>query len=337
VDGNVGNQVNEDRLEFLAQITSWYYEDNLSQEEIARRIGKSPSMISRLLQEARESNLLEIRVRFPLKRNALLEQRLCQAYHLRDAWVLANPPEDHQTCLYRVGKLGANCLEQHLRHGIRIGIGWGTAVYEVVRAVRPVELRDATVVQIVGSVGSGDPTVDGTQMARWLADKIGAATFHMHAPIVVSSEPLAESLRREPGIAEALRRSQDIDLALIGVGTTDVSASGLLRAGYVTANEIMSIRDAHAVGDVIGYHLDIHGNPVDISFNRRVIGLTLEHLRQVPTSIVVTSGATKVAPTIAVLQGGYANILVTDANTAAAVLSQDLRTPDSQNKQIRSQ
>lgn len=323
--------MDEDRLEFLAQITSWYYEDNLSQEEIARRIGRSPSMISRLLQEARDSNLLEIRVRFPLKRNVLLEQQLCQAYRLRDAWVLANPPDDRQTCFHRVGKLGASCLQQHLHDGIRIGIGWGTSVYEVVRVMRPLELRDAIVVQIVGSVGSGDPTVDGTQMARWLADKIGARTFHMHAPIVVRSEPLAESLRQEPGIAEALRRSEEIDLAIVGVGTTDASASGLLRAGYVTADEITAIRDAGAVGDVIGYHLDIRGNPVDISFNRRVIGLSLEYLRQVPTSIVVTSGMTKVAPTVAVLQGGYASILVTDAKTAAAVLSHDFPALDSQN------
>ena len=313
--------MDEDRLAFLAQITSWYYEDNLSQEEIARRIGKSPSMISRLLQEARDSNLLEIRVRFPLKRNALLEQQVCQAYGLRDAWVLANPPADHATRLHRVGKLGASCLQQHLRDGVRIGIGWGTAVYEVVRAMRPLEVPDVTVVQIVGSVGSGDPTVDGIQMARRLADKIGAATFHMHAPIVVRSEALAQSLRQEPTIAEALRRSEDVDLVLVGVGTTDVSASGMLRAGYVTADEMASIRSAGAVGDIIGYHLDIDGNPVDISFNRRVIGLSLDHLRLVPASIIVTSGQSKVAPTVAALRGRYANILVTDADTASAILS----------------
>ncbi len=42
----------EDRLEFLGQVAAWYYEDNMDQAEIASRIGKSRSMVSRLITEA---------------------------------------------------------------------------------------------------------------------------------------------------------------------------------------------------------------------------------------------------------------------------------------------
>ena len=45
----------DDRLEFLGQVASWYYEDDLDQSEIASRIGKSRSMVSRLLREARDT------------------------------------------------------------------------------------------------------------------------------------------------------------------------------------------------------------------------------------------------------------------------------------------
>jgi DNA-binding transcriptional regulator LsrR (DeoR family) len=41
-----------ERTELLAQVASLYYEDNLTQAEIERRIGASRSTISRLLQEA---------------------------------------------------------------------------------------------------------------------------------------------------------------------------------------------------------------------------------------------------------------------------------------------
>ena len=313
--------MDEDRLEFLAQLTSWYYEDGLSQEEIARRIGKSSSLISRLLQEARESNLVEINVRYPLKRHAALEEQLCRVFGLREAWVLANCPEDRAACLARVGQLGARCLQTRLRDGISIGIGWGTAIHEVVRAVRPLRLTGATVVQIVGSVGAGDPTVDGTQMARSLAEAIGARTYHIHAPIVVRSEEMAESLRQDPAIADALRRSEEVDIALFGIGTTDGNASGLVRAGYLSAEEMAAIRDAGAVGDIIGTNLDIHGSALDISFNRRVIGLPVNKLYAIPLSLVISLGAAKVAPTVAVLRGGYADILVTDWATAGAVLN----------------
>ncbi|MBE7470341.1 MAG: hypothetical protein HS114_14510 [Anaerolineales bacterium] len=63
----------DDRLELLGQVASWYYEDNLDQSVIAERIGKSRSMASRILQEAREVGLVEIKVTFPLKRDTELE------------------------------------------------------------------------------------------------------------------------------------------------------------------------------------------------------------------------------------------------------------------------
>ncbi|MCK4451808.1 MAG: helix-turn-helix domain-containing protein, partial [Anaerolineae bacterium] len=40
------------RTELLAQVASLYYEDDLTQAEVARRIGMSRSTISRLLHEA---------------------------------------------------------------------------------------------------------------------------------------------------------------------------------------------------------------------------------------------------------------------------------------------
>jgi DNA-binding transcriptional MocR family regulator len=48
-----------ERTELLAQVASMYYEDNLNQDEIARRIDTSRSTVSRMLQEAREAGMVE--------------------------------------------------------------------------------------------------------------------------------------------------------------------------------------------------------------------------------------------------------------------------------------
>ena len=60
----------DERLEFLGQVAAWYYEDGLDQSEIASRISKSRSLVSRLIDEARSIGIFEIRLRFPLRRNA---------------------------------------------------------------------------------------------------------------------------------------------------------------------------------------------------------------------------------------------------------------------------
>ena len=48
----------QDEIDFLAQIASWYYEEGLDQETIAQRINRSRSMVSRLLEKARQAGLV---------------------------------------------------------------------------------------------------------------------------------------------------------------------------------------------------------------------------------------------------------------------------------------
>ena len=57
--------MDQERLDFLAQIAVWYYEEGLDQETIAGRINKSRSMVSRLLDQAREAGLVEVKVLYP--------------------------------------------------------------------------------------------------------------------------------------------------------------------------------------------------------------------------------------------------------------------------------
>jgi len=310
-----------ERLELLVQIATWYYEENLSQEDIAGRVGLSRSMVSRLLQKAREHGLIEIRVRYPLKRDAALEHRLCQTFSLSQASVLRDAPADRVTMLRRVGELGARRLQQLLHDEVSIGVGWGTWVYAVVRAMPVSHVTGAQVIQLIGSIGSGDPTVDGAQTAHWLAQSLGAVSRFLHAPLIVENEETARALSQDPAIARTLALAGEVEVALVGVGAPDPVLSGMRRAGYFSEVDLARLRKAGAVGDIVGYHLDAHGCPLDVSINRRLVGISLETLRAIPATIVAAAGASKAAAILAVLRGGYADVLVTTAATASAVLA----------------
>lgn len=314
--------MDNDRLELLGQVAVWYYEDNMDQSEIAERIGRSRSMVSRMLQEARELGLVEIRVTFPLKTDTELETRLCRVFSLAQASVLASTPtDDYETLLRRLGRLGARCLQERLRDGIQIGIGGGTTVHQVVRALPKTPLAQARVVQISGAVGSGDPVFDGPELTRWLAEKLSASYHPLHAPLIVKDENLAESLHQERTIAETLAWASQVDIALVGIGTLDPALSSLQRAGYLYQEDLAALQQVGAVGDISSRHLDINGNPVDLPLNRRVIGQDLETLRSIPIVIAVAGNVRKAPAILAALRGRFINVLVTDGVTAAEVLS----------------
>jgi deoxyribonucleoside regulator len=310
----------EERTDLLTQVAIWYYEEGLNQADIADRIGKSRSMVSRLLDQAREAGLVEVRVRYPLRTDNDLAQQLCQAYNLAEAYVLAEPPEDYGLLLRRLGELGARRLHEALHPGITIGLSWGTGVHAVVSAMRFTPVPDATVVQLIGAVGHGDPMVDGLELARWLAQKLDASFRFLSAPLLVEDEAVAQALRRERINQETLALAAQAEVAVIGIGTPEPEYSSLLRAGYLHRSDLDELIAAGVAGDIVAHQFDDCGRLLDISANRRAVNLDAESIRRIPKVIAVSGGVAKARAIAAALRGGYCNCLVTDAKAAQCVL-----------------
>ena len=312
--------MDQDHLDLLAQVAIWYYEEGLDQAAIAERINKSRSMVSRLLDQARVAGLVDVRVRYPLRTNSDLEQRLSREFGLACAHVLAEPPDDYQLLLRRLGELGARTLQTMLHPGIIIGLSWGTGVHAVVSAMPTTLVPESTVVQLIGAVGHGDPLVDGAELGRWLAQKLGAAFRFLSAPLLVEDENIATALRRERTIQETLATAAKAEVAIIGIGTPEPEYSSLLRAGYMTRGELKALLDAGIVGDIVAHQFDIEGKLLDIPANRRAICLDAESLRRIPRVIAVSGGVSKAHAILGGLRGHYCTCLVTDARAAQAVL-----------------
>ncbi len=313
--------MDDDRLEQLGQVASWYYEDNLDQADIAARIGRSSSMVSRMLNEARAQGLIEIRVRYPLKTDIALEKLLCSTFNLSQAYVLASPSvKDYPTTLRRLGRLAARCLQEKLHNDISISVGWGASLHQLVLAMPNMPVEKALVVQIMGASGHADPMIDGGELARWLAEKINADYRLLPAPLIVENEIIAHSLLNEHPVDETLFLADQAQIALVGIGPIDSSLSGLYRTGYFNDADIEAFKNAGVVGDLVGHLLDAEGNLVDISTNRCVISQSLESLRSVPTVIAVAGDVMKAQAIRAALLTGCLDVLVTDAIAARAVL-----------------
>ncbi len=320
----------QDRLELLAQVAAWYYEDDLPQAAIAHRIGRSRSMVSRLLREARENGLVEIKVHYPLVKTATeLEQRLCETFSLSHAAVLIDPPSDYPILIRHLGELGARVLRRWLHNGVQVGIMWGTTIYEVVWALPSLPLNGSAVLQMIGTVGRGNYLMDGPELARSLAEKLNGEYQFLPAPILAEDETVARSFLRQSAIADVLDRVRQVDVALLGIGTLEGYFSYLETTGYVESGDLTMLRQAGGAGSILGLFIDRYGKPLDTSINRRVIGFKdTQALKDIPVVVAVAGGINKAPAILAALRGGYLDTLVTDAVTASEVLSVHERLVD---------
>jgi DNA-binding transcriptional regulator LsrR (DeoR family) len=322
---SVNDEIRGDRTELLVAVASLYYELNQNQQQIADRLEISRSSVSRMIKEARDLGIVEIRIHKPLNRDFHLEQALIDRFGLQDAYVLIKAGDlRDEEALYGVGRLAATYL-QRVIEGMAphtcIGTAWGTGAFAAVNALPEDRDRQIDVVQLLGSVTVSDPLIDGPDLARLLAAKLGGRHFDLHAPVLVEQPTLRSMLVHEPSVREGLQRGRGVALAITGVGTMVEEASSFLRAGHLTAAELAQLREQGIVGETCGRFFDAWGRYEDFAINERVIGIALDDLRRIPRVIAVARGLPKARSILAALRGRYMTVLATDDITARAVLA----------------
>lgn len=308
------NRTSDERL---AEVATLYYHAGLNQSDIAERLGESRSNVSRLLTEARRRGIVEVRIHQPLPLERRLGRELQQRFALRDALVLDSRGRDADETLRRVGEVGAQFLERSLEEIEVLAISWGTALRAVVQGLHTSRRAPIEVVQMIGGIGSS--TVDGTELARRFADALGGTCDYLYAPLLADDEEAVSVMLRDSNVRRVLDKAARADFALVGIGALEPEISSLVRAGYADAATLRALRRAGAVGDVCGRHFDVHGQPLDVDLNRRVVGLDLDALRRIPVVVGVAAGRAKGAAVLGALRGGHLDVLVCDAELAEAV------------------
>jgi DNA-binding transcriptional regulator LsrR (DeoR family) len=309
-----------DRQETLAQIAEMYFVHGLSQESIANRTNYSRSMISRLLTEARESGIVEIRIRHPLRRSPELELAFGTAFELKFARVLARGVLSERQIEQRLGELAARALIEALQDNDVIGLSWGRALSDMVNALRPAKATGLELVQLLGSLGNRMPEIDGAELVRRAAIALSARYHTLSAPMIVANDRVREALLSDPVIRETFDRFAKMTVAVVGVGSSRADQSSLVRGGFVSANEARDLVESGAVGDVCAIQLDAHGVPLKTTLHRRIIGIDPGQLKSVPLRIGVASGTNKGEPLVAALRSRMINALVIDESAASAAL-----------------
>ncbi len=313
-------ELDDKRANLLIQVARLYYEQGLTQEEVSQRVGLSRSNISRLLTEARRRGIVEIRIHHPLSTVASLEKEIKDRFRLKDVHVLWSGTRNPDMVLQGIGALAANRLQRLIHDDMILGMGWGTALYETIHVFRPMPAGGVRVVQMIGGIGAVNPHIDGTELARRLAEALGGQFRYLHAPLIVESAALREALMQERNVREALDLARQADLALVGIGSVHPKVSSLIRAGYLTESELQDIARSGAVGDICSQHFDIHGHICDLELHQRIVGIDLPSLRKVKCVFAVAGWREKAPAILGALRGGFVDILVTDDQAAQEVL-----------------
>lgn len=302
----------------VSWVTWLYYADELTQSEIAGVLGVSRATVVKMLQEAREQKLVTVSVNVDLVSRTRAARALSQAFGLSGATVI--PSAGNGMLQERLGRAGARVLAARIVAGDVIAVAWGRTVLSVARAMPAGNAADdLTVVQLLGSSPGSSAEFSPELCSSLLAGRLNARCANLLAPAVLSTAALRDQLLAEPAMISQFRLIHTATRVLFGIG--DLGPGSTVRESELTTqNVIDAYVAAGAVGIVAGRFLAADGTPVLGLLDNRMIGLTLEELAKVPDRLCVAGGQDKVVAIRAGLRAGYVSHLVTDLDTADALL-----------------
>lgn len=302
-----------------------YYEDQLTQSDIAEVLGVSRASVINYLHEARRLGIVKITLDSEHFTAMRLAQRLSLQYGLERCIVI---PDDQgrRPAAVRLGEAGAQLLSSLVSAGDMLGVSWGRTVLALSQAISPQRVPDLSVIQITGSMLATFEFSPELCTSN-IADRFGARCINLHAPALVSRAEIRELLYQEPALIPQLELLQTCTKIVFGLGHVGPDST-IFASGAVTPGAIQPYLAQGAVGVIAGRYFNAAGKPILGPLDDRMIGLTLDEIDRIPMRICVSGGVAKAPAIRAALQGGHATILVTDELAAQALVG-DPETPRS--------
>lgn len=303
----------------LVEAAKLYYEHQLSQLEISKKLGVSRPTVSRLLQQARNTGIVRIEITDPSEVGTQLESALVDKFNLKKVLVVPNDTDDTRIIKKRLGKATVLFLDQLISEGIILGISWGTTMQEVARQIRPRSVKNMVVVQLNGGISRAEIDTHASEIAKTIGDRYKAIPYLMPLPAVVDNAALKNTILSDGNISRTLELGRKADIALFTIGSFGHD-SILVRADYFEPNEVDKLLQSGAVGDICSRILKTDGTICSKNLNSRTIGIELKEIKKKPYSIAVAGGKEKLAAIQAGLKGKWFNCLITDEWIATELL-----------------
>jgi len=312
-------KVSSDKIQLAVQAARLYYECDENQQQIAKKLNISRPQVSRLLNLAREEGIVEIRINSPLETYSRLENILCHHFGLKQVIVVPMSTTDSNLVKKNLARVTANFLDQIVENGQIIGIPWGSTLSYVAKYLKERETKDITIVQLKGGVGRISGKVDTYHPVITFAHKLKATPCFLPAPSIVDNLQVKEILMSDAKINEILELGIKADVAIYPIGIP-VPDSVLVQAGYFTQEEMITLQEKGAVGDICSRYFLANGEIVDQDLNDRTIGIELDKLQQKKYAIAVAGGKDHAPGILGALRGKYLNTLITDEAAALEVI-----------------
>ena len=294
-----------------------YFVEEMTQNEIAVKLGVGRVTVVRLLAAARERNEVKITIGDRLAECVEAERLLESRFGVDEAIVVPLSARGADATGPVAAATGAY-VSSLVRPNMRIGVGWGRTLVSALAFMNERTIENLSVVSLLGGIMKARK-FNPAEFAWRFASLFQADCYLMTAPLVVDSAATRQTLIEHCGLGDIFELAKSLDAIVIGAAGMGADATAHL-SKFISNAERAAVMKAGAVGDVLFNFFDADGKLVDHPINERVMSVPLDIIAKVPVRVLAAGGASKVQALYGALKLIKPTVLITDEYTAKDVL-----------------
>ncbi|MCF3638404.1 sugar-binding transcriptional regulator [Rhizobium sp. TRM95111] len=295
-----------------------YYNQGMTQKDVAEKLGISRSTVIRMLDEAVKRSEVQIWINEGIGDCVELALGVERAYGLDEAIVVPSADSADGTAK-SVGLALGQFLTEVIPDDCTIGVGWGRTLTASLASFRPARRERVKVVSLLGGVVEAHH-INPIEYTWRLASQLGAECYLFLAPLLVDSRETKRSLIEKCGLRTLFERAENMDIAVVSCGDISATSSSLSR-DFIAPDDLRELVAAGCVCDTMCNFLDAEGRTIDHPIRDRVMSIDLDTVKKARHIVLVSGGAHRAAAIRATIRRVGCNTLITDEGAARAMLA----------------
>ncbi len=316
-------------VQLMVKASRMYYMDRLKQDDIAKKLDISRSLVSMILSEALEKGIVEIRIRDPFMNNENIAKQFEDIFPLKKCYIISTSLKQSDTVRGIVAQRAVSVFNDIVQDGDFVGLAWGRTCYDFISSFESTEKPSG--VSVVPLIGGSDQIAKYFQineMVRLFAAKINGTPVFIHAPALTASRQDRDLLMASSVMETVLEKWQNLDVIVTGIGAPPGTLEArdgkpsFWHSARPKGEEVFveNLVKENAVGDICAQYFNIDGEFIS-GVSDSIIGVSQEGLRNAKTVIGFAGGAEKAVSIIGALRTRVIDIFVCNEQTAIEVLS----------------
>lgn len=294
-----------------------YYNQRMTQKDVAEKLGVSRSTVIRMLDEALKRGEVQIWIDEGVGDCVELATRLERAYGLDEA-VVVPAADSAEGTAKSVGLALGQFLTEAIPDDCTIGVGWGRTLTASLASFRPARRERVKVVSLLGGVVEAHH-INPIEYSWRIASQLGAECYLFLAPLLVDSRETKRSLIEKCGLKPLFELAETMDIAVVSCGDIGPDSSSLSR-GFLPRQVLDELVAAGCVCDTMCNFLDAEGRTIDHPIRDRVMSIDLDTVKKANHIVLVSGGAHRASAIRATIRRISCNTLITDEGAALAML-----------------